>query len=407
MRPSVSLLLCTTVYFASVHSEAPDSTPTASTRPGSLNITRPTSSRRIPSSTAGQAEERSPFVERVLKLIRPIRLVDSQAIHLESLREMTPMEDAFMQLCLNERGKSLFQEPKFLVWAAHLNDFNSKFPDKKESILLILTQHYNPDDLAKMIEEAKMVEVAKRQSRHEPQVKKSPAEILFTNLQKKQMKQWKAAGISEGAIFGMFKLHVADHVNHLTFRIWLRYASRHCLLTKEELFEVLCRRYFDETLSWLLAAAKQDEFTSRLANDLQTMLTDRWLEKRVPPQDVFKLLMLDTDVAKVYDHPERRTWEVYARNYHQYLGSEYKAWVDVLKSCYGEEALSSMIVQLIRGESEEGKEWARQLQAVLVYQWFVEKKTPKFVHDKLEVEGLVNFYAIEELVAKAWSRKHS
>ena len=234
MRPSVSILLCTTVYFAGVHSQAPDSTPTVSTRPGSLNITQPTSSRRIPSSTSGQAEERSPLIERVLNLIRPIRLVDSQAIHLESLR--TPMEDVFVQLCLNERGKSLFQEPRFFVWAAHLNDFNSKFPDKKESILLILTQHYNPDDLAKMIEDAKMVEVAKRQSRHEPQVKKSPAEIFFINLQEQQMKQWKAAGISEGAIFGMFKLDAASHVDHLAFRIWLKYDHKYCSVDSARLF---------------------------------------------------------------------------------------------------------------------------------------------------------------------------
>ena len=130
-------------------------------------------------------------------------------------------------------------------------------------------------------------------------------------------------------------------------------------------------------------------------------LTDQWLKKRVPPQAVFKLLMLDTGVTKVYNHPERRTWEVYARDYHQYHGSEYKAWVDVLKLCYREEALSSMIVQLIRGESEEGKEWARQLQVVLVCQWFVEKKSPEFVADVLGVEGLLNLRTVERLVAKA------
>ncbi|KAG3126556.1 hypothetical protein PI126_g22267 [Phytophthora idaei] len=67
----------------------------------------------------------------------------------------------FLKLKLNTAGENIFANPKFLVWAKYVKNYNTKHDDMTTSMLPTLINQYGQSRLARMLEEAKQVGTTK------------------------------------------------------------------------------------------------------------------------------------------------------------------------------------------------------------------------------------------------------
>ncbi|KAG6942067.1 hypothetical protein JG688_00018330 [Phytophthora aleatoria] len=247
-------------------------------------------------------EERASFSIKSIPGVDKISSLMTNQKVAKWLKKDKDTDAVFLKLELNTAGENIFANPKFLVWAKYVKNYNTKHDDMTTSMLPTLINQYGQSRLARMLEEAKQVGTTKD---------------IATKLQTEQMTLWKHKGVTADDVFQSYKLDngMSSLLANPGVNIWIRYTDKFNPGPKTTLFEKLRTTYSDTVLSQILIAAKKSPKTEVLATNLQNQQLRVWLDRLEPPENVFKLLMLDKGADGLLDNPQLKTWLRYTDTY--------------------------------------------------------------------------------------------
>ncbi|OWZ01787.1 RxLR effector protein [Phytophthora megakarya] len=216
---------------------------------------------------------------------------------------------------LAQISEKYFDDPR--MWLKYVDYFRAKDPASEKSEIMILTDRYGDDIVAKMI----AVTTTRRTLEYKQETfQKEHLQALKTA----QVKGWYSSGKTPEDVFKL--LHLDEAGNNLfdspVLETWLNFAKKAVKydrnLKKLE-FDILNRSYGDERLSKILIAGKDTQFSSE-ANSLQKLQITAWLKSKKDVNDVYKWLMVK-GTAK--SNPERAVYKNYVERYSkEYLGGD-------------------------------------------------------------------------------------
>ncbi|ETO70163.1 hypothetical protein F444_13331 [Phytophthora nicotianae P1976] len=200
-----------------------------------------------------------------------------------------PPGDVFQLLSLDKAGEKLFDHPQFMKWVKYVEDLNKVHPDKKTTLISVLTKHYDSEALAKMMESAKDVpqsaKLVKLLETEQKWMTKETPDNLFKRLKLDQMEN-----------------HVLSNTQ---LKTWIG---------------VQCE---------MLDEAAKAKDTAGDAKILKNELLQSWMQKGWSPEYIFDVVLrLDQDGNKLFRNPLVTTWGKYliAFNRDNY-GKETTIWM--------------------------------------------------------------------------------
>ncbi|KAF4136453.1 hypothetical protein GN958_ATG14348 [Phytophthora infestans] len=270
------------------------------------------------------------------------------------LKKNNDVDAVFVKLKLNTAGEDIFSNPKFLVWAKYVSKFNGQHDDQTMSMLPTLMKKYDQARLGRMLEEAKHVDATKD---------------IATRLQSEQMRFWKNSGVTADNVFKFYKLDkgVSNLLENPAMNVWIRYANDFNPGPKTTLFEKLSKSYSDTTLSQILIAAQKSKKTEVLAADLQSQQIRVWLDRLEPPENVFKLLILDKGADGLLANPQMQTWIRYSEKYLR--ENPYSAKVTVIGTLTKYYSDTAMVTILKTARTHKARYAASGLERDLLAKW--------------------------------------
>ncbi|KAG6948422.1 hypothetical protein JG688_00015099 [Phytophthora aleatoria] len=268
----------------------------------------------------------------------------------------------------------------------YMNLFNKVNPTKKTSMVAALTAHYGDQGLTRIIEAAKKVPTTSTMAKH---------------LQTEQIQRWMADKKTPEDIFGLLNLNKflpfawisSDLFKKPGLATWIRYLDGFNEAIPEKkttLISVLSARYSEKTLVNMLIQANKVHSTSSIAKHIQAEQTRLWLDNKVAPADIFKMLNLNKAGGTLFERPLFSAWIKYADDFRLIHSDTQLATVSTLLTHYTDRTLSKMIMAAT--EVQSTKPLAARLQAELLRTWFFCKETPDDIfymlklrnaHDKL------------------------
>ncbi|ETK79280.1 hypothetical protein F441_15107 [Phytophthora nicotianae CJ01A1] len=336
---------------------------------------------RSQNTAEDEQEERTFGIKSIPGVDKISNFVSNQKLS-KWLKKDKDADAVFMKLKLNTAGESIFQNPKFLVWAKYVSNYNGKHEDKIASMFPTLMKQYGQSRLARMLEEAKQVGTTKD---------------VATKLQTEQMKFWKDAGVTTDDIFKSYKLDsgVTNLLDNPGVNIWIRYADEFNPGSKIMLFEKLRSTYSDTALSQILIAAQKSSKTELLASKLQNQQLRVWLDRLEPPENVFKLLMLDKGADGLLANPQLQTWIRYTETYRKENPYARKVTViDTMMSYYSDTAMSTI---LKTARTHKARYAASGLERDLLARWATAKKPIEYVTKTLRPSTAAEKMRVEVL----------
>ncbi|KAE9169559.1 hypothetical protein PF005_g27918 [Phytophthora fragariae] len=124
-------------------------------------------------------------------------------------------------------------------------------------------------------------------------------------------------------------------------------------------------RYGDEALASMLVAAKEAPTTRNLAAQLEEVQLANWLTSKKTADDVFKLLKLDDEGAKLFDTPVFSTWVSYASKLDE--KNPDALMFSVLKARYDDDALADIFIAA--KETRGAQSIAARQESILFTKW--------------------------------------
>ncbi|POM58176.1 Putative RxLR effector [Phytophthora palmivora] len=300
--------------------------------------------------------------------------------------------EVFLALELNKTGEKLFSNPNFSTWVNYLNMYNKENPGSKERMITSVFHNYRNDfwSITKMtmndVDEG-TVKIAKQ-------------------LQAEQFDDWLRR--KEPPKFVFAELHLSDDANlfsNANIRIWMKYLdvfNKRYPEMKTNTIATLLYHYSDEEVAQILAAARKNPWTEKIATNLQMALVNTWVRDLKDPTEVSKLLKVDMSDGlmqtylkkfkwamsstgdKLFDRPHLETYLKYVEFYKAKHPGEVKSTVAILTSRYGDEALAKVIAESKR--ISKWKEMAQNLEAEQLQNWLSTGKSSEEVFRLLKLD---------------------
>ncbi|POM61755.1 RxLR effector family protein [Phytophthora palmivora] len=287
-------------------------------------------------------------------------------LHSEQIQRLlaakTSPVTVFKILMLDKAGKNLLDNPMFSTWAKYVDDLNMKTANKKTSLLSALKNHYNKEDLAKMVDAAKKTPgLEKKVERLEIEQTKDIPDELF-----KRLKLDKAGG------------HLLDHPGLNTWINFIKGYNKDNPKYQTTLISTMVYHYGDKRVIQILNAAKDVKSTAIIAKRLQTELFQLWLQKRWPPSYTFELMNLDTRGNNLLSSPEVTTWTKYLNLYNTEYPRHKTTLLETIRSVgYSDKRMIQLLDAAKRVPRTE--DLATKLHSELVQHWLAMKKSPNSV----------------------------
>ncbi|POM62673.1 Avirulence protein (Avh) [Phytophthora palmivora] len=231
------------------------------------------------------------------------------------IRKKDSVDTVFKRLQLDSGIDKVLSNPKIMAWVTYMDLFNKKYPDKKVTMVGLLTKTYGNLRVARMLQ---LMRNAKTKG-------------LVGRLMDEQLNAWKDAKKSSDEIFSLLDLDKAGY--HLfrspQLNSWYNYVV---MLNKNdpeaEMVNILAGWYGHDGLAkiFILAEPPLVKRMRQIEVKLQTAMERQWLNQNKSPEDVFKLLKLDDEVGKVLTTPTFKTW----LGYLDYFNFKKPATVDAI-----------------------------------------------------------------------------
>ncbi|EGZ15382.1 hypothetical protein PHYSODRAFT_286312 [Phytophthora sojae] len=236
-------------------------------------------------------------------------------------------------LKLDDQGSALFNNPVVNMWA-----FAAKLEKNRagEAMVRSLTTHYDEASLARLLLPAK---------------KKSPElDAIATRIEDAQLKKWM---LNDEKLDDVFRLLKLDDEGGKLFEkplveVWAAYAMRLDENRAGEMMIQLLATHFDDAslAKMLLDTNKATSWWKsdyvHMFDQLKEAQRANWAQRKTV-DDVFHLLKLDEEGAKVFDNPLIHTWSSYAFKLDR--DHEGEMMFRSLRTHYDEVTLTTMLAQ--------------------------------------------------------------
>ncbi|KAE8963651.1 hypothetical protein PR002_g29224 [Phytophthora rubi] len=178
-------------------------------------------------------------------------------------------------------------------------------------------------------------------------------------------------------LFTKLKLHetTSDLFESPNFHKWVKSVTKSYKKTPDAanavIVSTITARYGDEALARMLVAAKEAPTTRKLATQLEEVQLAIWLTSKKTADDVFKLLKLDDEGAKLFETPVFSTWVSYATKLD---GKNPDALMfSVLKTRYDDDVLADIFIAA--NETRSTRRIAARQEKLLFAKWTDDGKT--------------------------------
>ncbi|KAG6595760.1 Avirulence (Avh) protein [Phytophthora cinnamomi] len=334
-------------------------------------------------------------------------------------------DDVFKLLNLDKAGDKLFSNPLLVTWTKYMNAFNEKNPSSPASLTATLAAHYGDNGVAAML---------KSQDVHNILAKIKPEETLFDNphfllwvqfvddprktrmatslmtsltvkfgdealikmieaakkvsqtkdvatkLETQQFQYWAAIRKHPDNVFKLYALDKAgdDLLSNPLLATWSAYLNvfnKQHAKEQTTLIAAMTKSYGDEGVVKILEAAKKVPDTAKTAKMLESKQLQRWL--RTDPDDVFKLLRLDTAGEKMFNSLSLNAWGKYVSAFNADNPEKKTNLIATMTTHYGDEGVIGLLEAAKKVPGSEAI--ATRLQREQLQYWLSIGKEPKYV----------------------------
>ncbi|CAI5724872.1 unnamed protein product [Peronospora destructor] len=197
---------------------------------------------------------------------------------------------------------NLFKDDKYRNWAQSVAvAYEEDDVGAEVAKISTLLSHYDKDTVISMLAAGKNV----------PDTK-----VIVENLEIGLLIKWTADDTRTGDIFKLLQFDKDESaiLKNPLLRIWIHYASEMGKKPHEVLYEKLITLYGDKELAILLAMAKNDKATKKIAKRLQKLQMKEWQDGDVRVVDIYTLLELGGKApTELLTSPMLSTWVSYAK----------------------------------------------------------------------------------------------
>eukprot|EP00644_Phytophthora_capsici_P003108 jgi/Phyca11/102742/e_gw1.7.224.1 len=294
---------------------------------------------------------------------------EMKAIQLDNWqKDKRTVGSVYKLLKLDKEQDELLQSPLIATWIAYATKLDNE--DPLGAVFSTLKTQYNGKDFATMLLNVKDTD---------------DSFVVAEKLETLLMKSWQR---EDKSVVDVYKLLNLDNEGDLFFQhplidTLIRYAT---VVDKKDsfsgVFSLLQARYNEEKMTDMFMTMRDWWPRNILTDQLEDLLLKTWQRQEKTMDDVFKLLKLEQQGDSLFSSKLLSTWVSYVAKVET---NPYNVVFSKLKSTYGEETLTSMIIQARDMPTADyvGTE------KVLFKDWVKAKYTVRdaFVHLKLKAEG--------------------
>ncbi|KAG7384682.1 hypothetical protein PHYPSEUDO_002375 [Phytophthora pseudosyringae] len=294
-------------------------------------------------------------------------------------------EDVFTLLKLDKTGYKIFTGPQtskevanpaLQLYAAYLDGFNQKFPEKKMEMLAMFRKTYGDNGVAEMAELG---------------MKVPSTSNIASILRKELLNSWRGKEDDAEHVFKALKLdHAGDdllatpQLNTLFSYIKMTYDRK----PEDVMNNVLAKHYgYDDLSRIFIHGQRRIDLLETLPMRLENAMVNRWLRKEEPPSDIFSFLLLDEGVDKLLTNPNMRMWESYTAKFNAKNANDVPVtMMQTLTKFYSYKDLSGMLEKAknVPSTATIAKKWQSELRA---QQWLDDGLSANAVFEVLKLDG--------------------
>lgn len=322
--------------------------------------------------------------EAVLKMLESAKGGRRSAVkRLESeqmQRWMTMAPDeVFKALNLDTAAEKMFGSSPLNAWGKYAASFNAANPDKKTSLIGVLTTSYGDDGVVALLAAAKKV---------------PGSEAVATRLQTEQIQRWLSNDKPPHEIFPLLQLDKAGDKLFASpqFSTWIKYVDdfgNKNIGTKPRTIETMRYFYEDDVLAKMILTAEKNPSTKKMAQRADDELMKGWINGVYTPglnnpDEVFQTLKLDQLGDKVLESPLFGYFSRYVDRYNQAYSSKKTTMLSALSQRHEEDAVVAMIGAAKKNPSTE--KLATKLQAEQIDDWLAHTDPPDEIFNTLKLD---------------------
>ncbi|KAG7384308.1 hypothetical protein PHYPSEUDO_002773 [Phytophthora pseudosyringae] len=299
-----------------------------------------------------------------------------EATHIQKLLSggKTP-EEVFVLLKLDEAGDDLLASPQLNTFTKYMKNFNTENPDKQTSLIAAMTTSYGDNKLFNVLDAAKKV---------------PSTEKMATNLETSQYQHWLSSGKGPDKVFKALNLDKAGDnlLSSPQFATFTKYTDDfYAKNPGKEMTTMWTIRasYSDVDVAKMIMAAEKVPATQNAAARMEGDLFKSWMAPPNNPDDVFRMLKLDTAGDALFANPMLSYWLKFLDDYNKVQPGK-NIERSVLTTTYegNEQALVNMIAAAKKDPGT--KTLAGKLEAEMLTQFLYDQKQPLAVATLLEVK---------------------
>jgi hypothetical protein len=247
------------------------------------------------------------------------------------LKNEESAEGLFNRLRLNVGMDKVLTNPNINAWATFINLYNTKYPDKKVSMIGMLTKHYGDAAVARTLE----------LSGHAKNTKK-----LANQLRSDQLNAWAADKKPLDEVFSLLKLDKA--LDELFSTPQLNTLYGYAVKTTKDpdaaVIAVLAGWYGDDILAKIFLVAQPKVRRMRdIAFNLENAMVNGWLKSKLTSEKVFEMLKLDDGLGTLLAQPNLQLWITYVAKFNKKFPAEQTTVVKTLTTICGVKPVSDML----------------------------------------------------------------
>ncbi|KAG6946503.1 hypothetical protein JG688_00016008 [Phytophthora aleatoria] len=227
----------------------------------------------------------------------------------------------------------LLRSPLWDIWAKYLKAYNSRYPDKKATVIKVLTRKYGADHVAKILEMAKS---------------KDTTQDIATKLASMQLQLWLRNEKTVMDVFKMLKLYrtESDFSHSPLLNPWVAYMNTIVTVNPNKmsvLLSTLETRFSERPLPQILDAAKKFLSMESAGAQLKAEKIEDIFARRVSPKKAFKMLGFDNVGESLFGSPLFVKWMKYVEVFNKgEAPKKRESWIEPIRLEYESIRLEAM-----------------------------------------------------------------
>ncbi|ETL35040.1 hypothetical protein F441_13146 [Phytophthora nicotianae CJ01A1] len=239
------------------------------------------------------------------------------------LKDGKSPDDALVEVGLGMYRYFHLENPMFDTLAKYLRVYNSKYPDKKTTMIELLTKKFGDGDVSAILTEAKLVDATKN---------------IASTLQSAQLEMWLSKGKSVDDVALLLRLYRRrDFTEKPLLSTWVSYMNTIATNNPHDvhaIFSSLESQYVGRPLLQILEAAKQYPSMENTALGLQTKTIRSIFASGETPAVAFSQLVLDQAGDGLLSNPLFKNWMEYVKDFNKKNPEKQESWFQPLRIAY-------------------------------------------------------------------------